>query len=197
MATNELTTNSTHESITCDGRGRSTVTRRLAMNMIVSTAVAGAAIPPRAAATSEAEPIFKAIADHAASGYALHVGLKTMYALEAELPEELRKSSINEWEEVIVETDDPRWINSEKNVRALFEADEDAAMGLINIEPTSLAGLLALVRHVTAYEARGDGWPSGLQEDAAKPTAIGKGWEVYLHRNIAALLEKTAASQAV
>jgi hypothetical protein len=63
---------------------------------------------------------------------------------------------------------------------------------LINVEPTTLAGLLALMRHVTAYEARGNGWPSGLQDDDDEPTKLGKSWEVYLHRNIAKLLSAAA-----
>jgi len=35
-------------------------------------------------------------------------------ALEVELPEERRQSGITVWETKIVETDDPRWIASEK-----------------------------------------------------------------------------------
>jgi hypothetical protein len=61
---------------------------------------------------------------------------------------------------------------------------------LLHIEPTTLAGLVALMRHVTAYEAKGDGWPSGLQNDDDKPGALSRGnWEVYLHRNVASFLE--------
>jgi hypothetical protein len=92
-----------------------------------------------------------------------------------------------------LETDDPRWIESAKNVHSLFDADQDAAMGLISIEPTTLAGLAALMRHVATYEANGDGWPDGLEDDDDKPTAIGRDWEIYLHRNVAALLETLAA----
>jgi hypothetical protein len=110
-----------------------------------------------------------------------------MYALEAELPKELRKSSIDIWEEVIVETDDPRWIESERNVHALFEADEAAALELINVVPTTLAGAADLMRYVAAIEERGHSWPDGLQEDDENPAKIGKAWEVYLHRNIVAL----------
>ncbi len=51
-----------------------------------------------------------------------------------------------------------------------------------------LAGLAALMRHVTTYEAKGDCWPTGLQDDDAEPTAIGRDWEVYLRRNVASLL---------
>jgi hypothetical protein len=165
------------------------------MNSIVALPLAGVATSSalaadalaRCEASQDPDPIFAAIAAHEASLRALSVGLNVMYVLE-----ELRKSNVDAWEEVIVETDDPRWIESEKNVHALFEADEDAAIGLINVEPATLAGLAALMRHVTEYERKGDSWPGALQEDDAKPTSVGKNWAVYLHRNIASLLERHA-----
>jgi hypothetical protein len=177
------------------------MTRRFLMNSIVALPLAGVATSSalaadalaRPEASQDPDPIFAAIAAHEASLRALSVGLNVMYTLEEELPKELRKSNVDAWEEVIVETDDPRWIESEKNVHALFEADGDAAIGLINVEPATLAGLAALMRHVTEYERKGDSWPAGLEEDAgAKPTSIGKDWAIYLHRNIASLLERHA-----
>jgi hypothetical protein len=147
-----------------------------------------------AAITSEADPIHKAIADHIAALAALEAGLEEMYALEAELPQGLRKSDISVWEEAIVETDDPRWIENAKNVAALFEADEEAAMGLINTEPSTLAGAAALMRYVAALEAKGHSWPSGLYEDDADTSKLGKDWEVYLHRNIAQLLSASVVA---
>jgi hypothetical protein len=162
------------------------------MNMIV-TAAAISTLAPSAAVPSDADPIYEAIAAHVGALQALEVGLQAMYALEEELPKELRRSNIDCWEEVIVETDDPRWIESERNVHALFRADEEAAMGLITIEPITLSGLAALMRHVSQYEAGGNGWPSGLIDDDDKPTSIGRDWEVYLHRNIVTLLAAQAA----
>jgi hypothetical protein len=52
------------------------------------------------------------------------------------------------------------------------------------------------MRHVAAYEATGNNWPSGLHDDDDKPSAIGRDWEVYLHRNIAAVLDHVGAAQA-
>jgi hypothetical protein len=160
------------------------------MNMLVSTAVAGTAI------AAGADPIHQAIAGHAAAYAALNSCLETQYALEAELPKHLRKSNINDWETKIVETDDPRWIETEKNVHHLFDAEINAAIELISVEPTTLAGAAALMRYVASLEAKGHTWPDGLQDDDAKPTAIGKDWEVYLHRNITAVLERTGFPQA-
>jgi hypothetical protein len=50
----------THESMTDDSRGRSTVTRRLAMNMIVGAA----SLTSQSALTDPADPIFAMIAMH-------------------------------------------------------------------------------------------------------------------------------------
>src|ERR1700738_340314 len=54
------TMKTTHESMTDDSRGRSTVTRRLAMNMIVGAA----AITSQSALTDPADPIFSMIVMH-------------------------------------------------------------------------------------------------------------------------------------
>jgi len=97
-------------------------------------------------------------------------------------------ASVTRW----FRTDDPRWIKCEKSLQALWEADEAAALGLINTEPTTLAGAAALMRYVADLEAKGHSWPSGLQDDDAEPTKLGKDWEVYLHRNIAQLLSAAA-----
>jgi hypothetical protein len=59
-------TKSTHESMTDNPRGRSTVTRRLAMNMILGTAIAAAGTVALAtpAASTGPDPIFARIATH-------------------------------------------------------------------------------------------------------------------------------------
>jgi hypothetical protein len=88
-----------------------------------------------------------------------------------------------------VETDDQRWIDSEREWQHLSDSEEEAAMALINIEPTTLVGALGLMRCVVQYEARGCSWPEGLVDDDAPPTALGKPWSFYLHKNIVTLLE--------
>jgi hypothetical protein len=143
------------------------------------------------------DPILKAIADHAASHATLNSELEVHTQLEKVLPKERRQTNISSWEIKIVETDDPRWIESEKKAYALFDAEEAAALALINVEPTTLAGAASLLRHVTGLEAKGHTWPDGLQEDDdAGATKIGKDWEVYLHRNVAALLAGLLAGTA-
>jgi hypothetical protein len=91
-------TKSTHESITDDFRGRSTVTRRLAMNMIVrgTAAVAVAAVPAAANASSAAlaqiDPIFAVIERHRAESRAYDQAIGDQSKLEETLPEEITRS---------------------------------------------------------------------------------------------------------
>jgi hypothetical protein len=77
----------------------------------------------------------------------------------------------------------------EQEWQRLSEAEEEASMVLINIEPTTLAGAAHLMRYVVEHEAKGNTWPQGLVDDDTPPTAIGKTWSFYLHKNLAALLE--------
>ena len=81
------TTILTRESTTGDGRGRSPVTRRLAMNMFVSAAVAGTAIASLPAAAAEDDPIFAAIEAHRRAELALNDTIE-----RAAIPHGKRKS---------------------------------------------------------------------------------------------------------
>src|ERR1700737_952178 len=109
---------STHESITDDSRGRSTVTRRLAMNMIVGTAAMSAAAG-RISAAPAFRPVYAAIEAHKAAWAAYGVEVKNNDRLEAALPKDRRQSSFS-WDGLeIVETDDPRWIAHERAMESL------------------------------------------------------------------------------
>jgi hypothetical protein len=165
------------------------------MNMLVAAA-ATATLAPRAAVASEADPIHQAIADHEAAYAAYSACLDTQFALEDELPADRRQSDISQWETKIVETDDPRWIDTEKNRSALSEAEDDTALELIITGPTTLAGAAALMQYVTSLEEKGHSWPAGLREGDEDKSKIGHNWEVYLHRNLAAVLVAAAATPA-
>jgi hypothetical protein len=114
--------------------------------------------------------------------------------LEEELPKDLRQSKIDAWEVNIIETDDPRWIAIEKEVQCLDDAEEEASIALINVEPTTLLGAAHLMGYVVEREARGDEWPSGLVDDDAPPSKFGKPWAYFLHRNLADFIGRLAAA---
>jgi len=139
-------------------------TRRAFINTIAALPIA-AATPAAATRTpqAEADPIFAAIEAHrrAIAAHGEAVGIEM--ALEVSLPDDRRLTDVRE--DKIVETDDPRWPAALRAVSAASSAMDDAAIDLVNIEPTTVAGVEGLLRYFADDEdnifpdgvARGDG----------------------------------------
>jgi hypothetical protein len=144
------------------------------MNMLVSTAIAGCAVPQPAAAISD--PIFAAIEEHKT---ARAVWIKWVYThgdLEKELPREKRRSR----DEKIVETDDPRWIECQRAVIKTLDDEIDATIPLVDVTPTTRAGVIALLRHAVSNDIDGEGWPRDLVGDDGETHC----WQHFLLKNI-------------
>ncbi|MFH0303082.1 hypothetical protein AAFX91_39215 [Bradyrhizobium sp. 31Argb] len=112
------------------------------------------------------DPILQAIANHKAA-FAEHASaLGHREALEREIPAGKRRSTIDLLGEDIVETDDPRWIEAERQVHLCFEAEDAAAWALLKVPPTTRDGVLELIAHAmchgTSELAWPDGWRAGL-----------------------------------
>jgi hypothetical protein len=103
--------------------------------------------------------------------------------LEEELPKDKRLSNIDVEEEKIVETDDPRRIEAEQELMRTSDAEESAAINLVCIQPTTRAGVVALLDHAIAYDTDGEGWPRGLQSDDGERTG---NWHQFLIENLLA-----------
>jgi hypothetical protein len=94
------------------------------------------------------DPIFAAIAAHKAAERAFSDILHEQSRLEGALPKSLRQSEITSFGEEIAPTDDPRWI---ANQRAVNEAGDEVyrvALTLLDIQPTTAAGMVSLFRYV-------------------------------------------------
>jgi hypothetical protein len=118
-----------------------------------------AAIPLRAA--QEPDPIFAAIEAHKAAGAAFEAAVEREMDLEEALPKEARQSSITVWEYVIVETDDPRWIEAVKANDETCDAVDELAWAFIEHPPTTAAGAAALTAYIGDAS---EGWfPDGFQ----------------------------------
>jgi hypothetical protein len=193
QATEQNTIKSTHESITDDSRGRSTVTRRLAMNMFVGTAIAGAAIASQSAAAAD-DPIFAAIEAHKAARATWIEWVYRHSDLEEELPQEKCKSWADMYEEKIFEMDDPRWIECERAVVRTMNAEIDAAVVLVDVRPTTQAGICALLQYAHASDTDGEAWPRELQSDDGKIT---RPWEYFLIESVAGALAKLSTAGTV
>jgi len=79
------------------------------------------------------------------------------------LPGEKTRSWITVWEQTIVETDDPRWIDSVREVHRTSDAETDAAWALVNVVPTTMPGVVRLLQYTISI--RPDEWPEGVLSD--------------------------------
>jgi hypothetical protein len=109
------------------------------------------------------DPIFAAIAAHKAAEQAYRDAILLTERLESELPEDMRQSDLPH----IVETDDPRWIAAERTTQATSEEEEECGAALLDVRPTTLSGLLSLLRYADEC-GRGRDWPDRVVSAAAE-----------------------------
>ena len=159
-------------------------TRRGFLSTAAALAASGTvAIPANAADASTPDPIFEAIEVHKAARLAFENAVSRSCALEQELPREKTRSWVTVWEEEIVETDDPRWIDSVREVNRASEAATDAAYALANVAPTTMAGVVGLLQYAISFPA--EEWPEGVQSDDDTDT---RPWHTFLIEMLIAVL---------
>ena len=146
-------------------------------------ASAAVAIPANATNAFGADPIFAAIEAHKAARLDFETAVCRGSALEEELPSEKTRSWITVWEQTIVETDDPRWIDSVHEVDRTSDAATDAAYALANIAPTTMAGVVGLLQYAISLEP--EDWPDGVHSDEDTET---RPWHYFLIEMLAAVL---------
>jgi hypothetical protein len=147
------------------------------------TASAAVAIPANAANALRADPIFEAIEVHKAARLAFENAVSRSSALDEKLPGERTRSYITAWEQTIVETDDPRWIDSVHEVDRTSDAEADAARALASIAPITMAGVVGLLQYVISI--RPEEWPEGVHSDDDTET---RPWHYFLIEMLIAVL---------
>ncbi|WP_334410411.1 hypothetical protein [Bradyrhizobium sp. AZCC 1721] len=120
-----------------------------------------------AAAGQAPDPVFAAIEEHKAAHAKVVSWVDRYGKLESEIPAEKRRSDTDS----IVETDDPRWIEAERQLDLAWDAEDSAAWALLEALPSTREGLSTLIEYA---QFRGDQWPEG--------------WQVGLLENIAEAL---------
>jgi hypothetical protein len=153
-------------------------------------AALGAGLPlPAPAGTSQEVPdaILAAIENHKAAHRSLTEMVHIQFDLEELLPSDKQQSHIDAWDENIVATDDPRWIESERALRAAYDAEMDAAIELVTVLPTTAAGMLALLEYAISADHDGELWPTELQSDDGKRT---RSWHHFLIENLSEILPR-------
>lgn len=157
------------------------------MNMVVSAA----ALSTSTSLAAKPDPIFAAIAAHQRA-VAAYNGLCTQQdRLEAEIPSEKRKSRYGS-DDTMVDSDDPRWIEFQKRLDTLSDAEVEAECELTNVTPTTLAGVIALLDYAVTVEKE-----LGFRDiyfDPDDPTQkVGRSWYYFVNRNLADTLRSIAA----
>jgi hypothetical protein len=151
-------------------------------------AVLGMALPmpvPAAALGRVPDPILEAIEAHKAARATWLEWVCRHSDLEQELPKEKRQSNIDVWEELIIFADDPRWIEAERELKRTSDLESDAAIVLLTVQPTTLAGILALLNYAVEADADGVGWPDALESDDGQIT---RHWQFFLIEGVAEAL---------
>ena len=158
----------------------------------VSSMICAGASQSRAAlrAAAIADPTFAAIEAHRKAYDALSVEIVKTDDLEAAIPKDQRKSSINCGEIEIVETDDPRWIEFKQLLTACNNTEDEALSELADVVPTSTAGMLALLEYTAEHEKKGDAWPNLCEDENDR---WGHSFYYFIHRNLAESLRPMAA----
>jgi hypothetical protein len=135
---------------------------------------------------AEADPIFAAIEAHRKAIAAHSEAVGTEGALEESLPDDQQRSVLTVWREEIVETDDPSWIAAVQTRWEASESMDDLAINLLNTEPTTVAGVDALLRYFADQE---EGlFPEKVNHDDGSEGAFG----AFLVRHAADALRKIA-----
>lgn len=167
------------------------------MNMMTSAAAIAAATPVQAFSLKTEDPIFSAIEAHRSVANAYTAACAENCRLEEELPQDQRRSMVCGYEARIVESDDPRWIANENAVASLSDEMDQAACDMLDVVPTTIEGVRALLSYAAAVE-RGDesggAWPDDLRdEEIVKPRIGGHPWWFFMANNLANALAQIEA----
>jgi len=119
--------------------------RTITNRRTVLTGTAALVVTASGASGRTPDPIFAAIEAHNKSALRFNAAIKRHYKLEQELPRDQRKTL---HADEVVETDDPRWIET---MQALDDANLemfDFARDLLQTDITTTAGVIAFLDHV-------------------------------------------------
>jgi hypothetical protein len=144
-----------------------------AATLAAGSAALGLEIPP-ALATND--PIFVAIAAHRAAFARVISAIDVEQAVEASIPAGMRLQTYKT---------DERWLESGKAVSAAWDAEGDAAIELINVHPTTMAGVMALLDYAISADTDGETWPQDL---LSGDDETGGTWHQFLIQNLTEIL---------
>jgi hypothetical protein len=117
---------------------------------------ATAAAAPPSIATTVVDPIFAHLERLQATWVELDVVVGEYSDLQQLLPPEKRESENRGGELTINPGDDPRWIDNQRRYRDVNDAIDDRSRELLDVRPTTVAGVVALLRYAQDQLNKGD-----------------------------------------
>lgn len=151
---------------------------------------------------SAPDPIFAAIERHRTAHACFIAAVEVHGALQERLPPEKRQTLITSYECSIVETDDPRYIAVQKLVHEKCGREDELAIDLVSVMPTTLAGVTALLNYVGEHSKKDDvQWPDELLLDdmsdfSAFAQEEGISWHLALTLHVAEALRNITSGSA-
>jgi hypothetical protein len=138
------------------------------------------------------DPIMEAIEAHKAASATWIEWVHRHGDLEDELPRERPESWIDIYGKEFFETDDPRWMETEREVMRTNKLETDAACALISILPPTHAGVVALLQYALLADTdRWTIWPDDLVSDDGTKR---RSWHYFLIENVTAVLTDLAVT---
>lgn len=169
-----------------------TLSRR---SLLVGVAAAVPAAAAAGLAKITVDPIFAALDQLKAAEIELTAACFENSDMEELLPPEVRRSEITAHKTNIVPTDDPRWIAAERRLRKAFVAVDECSLNLLDVRPTTIAGLSALLRFSYQYEVEdGRQWPDNLIPHDKPDSTLSVDFAVFLNLHAAQALDEMTAS---
>jgi hypothetical protein len=166
----------------------SSLSRRTIMSG--AAALPAAAILPNQAAAIEPDPIFAVIEVHRRAWADLGTECKNQTALEEEIPPERRRT--DNCDDGIEAGDDSRWIALQYAMDDVHARINDAADAMLDIEPTTIAGVIALLSYAAEHVRRGAEWADVYEDPEPLSGWVkkhGLSWEAMLHMHVAKALQ--------
>jgi hypothetical protein len=161
--------------------------RKLLATIASAAAMAPIAALPALAAAGEPDPIFAAIAAHREAHADLVAACDQEDRLDEILPEDKRQSVIAAWGETIVASDASEWLAFLRSREATSEAEWEAAGVLVDIAPTTLAGVRALLTYACEHIDNRHIWPEYMVDGRNRD------WSYLLHKSLADALARIAS----
>jgi hypothetical protein len=129
----------------------------LAGGLALAPAAAAAALPANGSVGDPFDPIFAAIARHQAAEAAYSIVAKDNDQLEHLIPDDKQRGGLWCHELSLDPNDDPRWTAHLIALQRVGCELEEPKAELLDTVPTTMAGVIALVRYARERDACGDG----------------------------------------